>query len=253
MAKMTRVTFSDDAVDVKLPESWGDLTQEELRYVCRLMCSTSRELVPTYLFRYLSGMRVMAGNGREYVIKIGKKWLTVTVEQMASLLSPLSFLDDPGARPVRPDRLHGRAAVDAQLHGVSFGDYLRLENAWQAWLRSGAKQALESLFDILYPSRSRRRSRCPRLRAWEEYALCLWMSQIKAMMSSMFRNFFRPASGGDSAPASALENMNNQLRALTEGDLSKERQILESDCWRALTELDYKAKETQEMKRNMKS
>ena len=40
--------------------------------------------------------------------------------------------------------------------------------------------------------------------------------------------------------------MNAQIRALTGGDVTKEREVLSMDCWRALTELNEKAREQQE-------
>ena len=40
--------------------------------------------------------------------------------------------------------------------------------------------------------------------------------------------------------------MNAEIRALTGGDITKENQVLSMDCWRALTELNEKARETQE-------
>lgn len=43
--------------------------------------------------------------------------------------------------------------------------------------------------------------------------------------------------------------MNAQIRALTAGDITKEARVLEMDCWRALTELDAKAKEAEEMRK----
>ena len=43
--------------------------------------------------------------------------------------------------------------------------------------------------------------------------------------------------------------MNAQIRALTKGDVTKEKEILAMDCWRALTELDAQAQEYQELQR----
>lgn len=43
--------------------------------------------------------------------------------------------------------------------------------------------------------------------------------------------------------------MNAQIRALTKGDITKEKEILSLDTWRALTELDAQAKEYEEMKK----
>ena len=45
-----------------------------------------------------------------------------------------------------------------------------------------------------------------------------------------------------------LEIMNNEIRVLTGGDVTKEQAILATDCRRALTELDFKAKEAREFK-----
>jgi hypothetical protein len=43
--------------------------------------------------------------------------------------------------------------------------------------------------------------------------------------------------------------MNAQIRALTKGDITKEKEVLTMDCWRALTELDAIARETEELNR----
>ena len=46
--------------------------------------------------------------------------------------------------------------------------------------------------------------------------------------------------------------MNAQIRALTGGDITKEREVLKMDCWRALTELDAKAKDYEDMRKAAK-
>ena len=47
--------------------------------------------------------------------------------------------------------------------------------------------------------------------------------------------------------------MDTQIRALTKGDITKEREVLQMDVHRALTELDAQAKEYEELKRETKS
>jgi uncharacterized protein YbjQ (UPF0145 family) len=46
-----------------------------------------------------------------------------------------------------------------------------------------------------------------------------------------------------------MDRMNAEIRALTGGDITKEQAVLEMDCWRALTELNEKAREAQEFKK----
>ena len=47
--------------------------------------------------------------------------------------------------------------------------------------------------------------------------------------------------------------VNAQIRALTKGDVTKEKEVLAIDTWRALTELDALAKEYDEFNRKYPS
>ena len=68
-------------------------------------------------------------------------------------------------------------------------------------------------------------------------------------MSRAFPNFFRKATADDVTELSVLQSINLQLRALTDGDVTKETEVKRVDCWRALTELDAKAKEAADFRR----
>ena len=46
-----------------------------------------------------------------------------------------------------------------------------------------------------------------------------------------------------------IELYNVQLRALTDGDVTKEKEVLRLECWRALTELEAKAREAEELEK----
>ena len=71
------------------------------------------------------------------------------------------------------------------------------------------------------------------------------------MFAALFPHFFKPSGEAGGAP-DMMEVMNNQIRALTGGDVTKEEEILNIDTWRALTELDAKAKEADEFNQKMK-
>ena len=47
-------------------------------------------------------------------------------------------------------------------------------------------------------------------------------------------------------------SMNAQIRALTGGDITKEEIIRKANVWRALTELDAKAREAEELNKKLK-
>lgn len=254
----TRVSFSDDppTISVSMPEKWSDLSDTELRTVFRVIDTyTGRDdNVPFQVFRRLAGMRVERTYEGRFLcsFRSGKEKLRcwITPEAMAAHLECLSFLSDPGDTPVRLARIgYGRRksykGVNPQLHGFRFLDYVMLENLYQGFLKSKDPSDILKMTSLLYPGF---RPGKDRISAYEALSVIQWMVQVKGMFARTFRNFFRPAAGGGSAPSMA-EVMNNEIRALTQGDVSKEAEIFEIDCWRCLTELDFKAREAEEFNR----
>ena len=92
----------------------------------------------------------------------------------------------------------------------------------------------------------------------EKMNIFFWWTSLKAFFAKQFPNFFVPASAPKdgnllgntkSIGAQLQESMNAQIRALTKGDITKEKEVLAMDTWRALTELDALAREAEEWKR----
>lgn len=255
--RMTRAFFSADppTVNVRLPESWSEVTQAELRGVYEILCRRSNHGHAgqwVALFRFFTGAKVLRQDGEDFYLLLkcrqGKKMrrvrLKVTAMQLAEQLEPLSFVSSPGNVPVRLDTWHGAVAVDPSLHGVPFGQYLQIENLYQGYISSqGNVDVFVSLASLLYPG--------VKLKYIDDvfiFGVLQWMVQLKELFCQMWPNFFKRVNGAVSGP-SMLEVMNNEIRALTGGDVTKEDVVFESDCWRALTELDYKAREADELKR----
>lgn len=255
--RKTRVSFSDNppVLNVELPKAWTELSQEDLAAVFTLKAAFGHEpgRLSFELFRHFSGCRVRRSEGDRFKCtfvsvhadgKLRKVTVPIKPEHLAELLSCLDFVLDPGCEPVRLDFFGGAAAIDAELHGADFGTYLQLENLYQGFLQSQDPEALRALAVLLYPGISLGRF-LP-----EPFVINVlqWMMQLKALFAQMWPNFFRPATGQETA-ASMLEVMNAEMRALTGGDITKEDIIMAADCWRALTELDFKAKEAEELRR----
>ncbi len=252
MNRTTRVTFSADGsvVDVSLPTSWSELSDNELQLVFNILADTPQGEVPASIFMKLSGAKLKRDYGTHYSLSFtdGKKKrrATVSAEDLAELIKPLAFVDEPGAVPVRFSHLgSGKAqAVNAQLHGVPFSDYLRLENLYQGFITTHDEKALLKAAAILYPG-----FRDSTLSSAEVLSIVNWLVQLKNLFAAQFPNFFRPAAEASIDAPSMLEIMNSQIRALTGGDVTKEKEVFAIDCWRALTELDAKALEAEEFKR----
>jgi hypothetical protein len=84
----------------------------------------------------------------------------------------------------------------------------------------------------------------------EQVGVTLWYGYVKRTFSKLWPHFFKPTGGQTVKPMDFIEQMNAQIRALTDGDITKEEIVLAADTWRALTELDAKAHDIQEIKRN---
>lgn len=261
-APKTRVSFSDNppTIDVAMPTKWSDLSQEELRIVFQIIDSFTdkKDNVPFQVFRRLAHMRIERRDEDRFMccFKVGagrrsKKYRCwVTPDMLAEHLECLNFLYDPGNIPVRLEVI-GRglrrqyAAVNPQLHDVSFRNYVKIENLYQGFLRTNDFRDIAKITALLYPGF---RPDKDKMHTYEALSILQWLVQIKAMFARVFKNFFRPADGTTEAPK-MVDVLNNEIRALTMGDVTKEAEILEIDCWRALTELDFKAKEAEEFNR----
>jgi len=250
--KKTRVSFSGKVLSIELPKSWPELTQEELRGIYDLKAEVEPDHFIFRAFCLLSGCRVIrhAGDGFLCAFPVdgsGDVPCMVKPIELVELLDPLSFLMSPGDVAVRLDSMRGCSAVDAQLHGVSFGDYITLDNLYQGFIASRSDASLVAMARKLYPG-----IQVDVLSVAEQLNILNWFVQLKTVFSSAFPHFFRPVKDGDgNDPMSPLEVMNNEIRILTGGDVTKEKVVLAIDCWRALTELDFKAKEATEMKERM--
>lgn len=79
--------------------------------------------------------------------------------------------------------------------------------------------------------------------------ILLWMVGLKVHYTHLFPHLFRQATTPDQEPPDPRTVMTTQIRALTAGDITKTTAVLQSDTLTALTELDAKAAEAQELEK----
>ena len=252
-------------IDLSIPKSWQELPDKELRYVFRLLNGsfTIAQVKARCLLRW-AGMRVLRQEGSLFVIRykfrapkarLGvraskKQVFAISALQITEAISNLEWLGDFPSYPVRLSRIGFHRAVRADLQNVTFEDFLTLDNLYQGYLQTQKADLLHDMALILYQARF--------IRLTKEEATCIfyWFTSVKRYFASLFTNFFSSATDGEVFSPSykqLQDNVNTQIRALTGGDITKEREVLRMDCWRALTELDAKAKDYDELKKVTKS
>ena len=238
-------------IDLSIPKSWQELPDKELRYVFRLLNGsfTITQVKARCLLRW-AGMRVLRQEGALFVVRYKKQVFSISALQITEAISNLEWLGDFPSYPVRLSRIGFHRAVRADLQNVTFEDFLTLDNLYQGYLQTQKEDLLHDMALILYQARF--------IRLTKEEASCIfyWFTSVKRYFASLFTNFFSSATDGEVFSPSykqLQDNVNTQIRALTGGDITKEREVLRMDCWRALTELDAKAKDYDELKKVTKS
>lgn len=249
---------SSSVVSLTCARSWQELTARQLPRMLRLVhtCKTEERLRLRALC-LLTGLVVVRKVPGGWLCALRKglrsRFFFLRTWQFQSMAMQLSWTDTTEGIPVRMGCMGGRTcACDGMLHGLPFGQYLSAERQYQLFLLHREPRFLRRLFDVLYP-KPRRSWPLRRVRPWHITAAFLWFMHCKQVLAKEFPWFFRPADEQADDSYDLIEQYNLQVRALTGGDITKERTILYMDTWRALTELNAKAREGAELKKKLET
>ena len=257
-----RPTFlADGSIDIYAPTSWRKMTQQQLRYVLTLLSMwEDMDRVKTYMLIRFSGIHICGYTER--VTRDQPKafscwfrpawwkprhWFTLEPWQVASLISQFDFIDQFDGMDVRLERIHGCRAVDDILDHYPFGDYLMAEQYYQLSVSSGKPEMIEKLATFLYVKRNGKHPKRLSLSPAAQMGTLRWFAHVKSYFAERWPYFFRRVDTDiEELDIDIVGAMDTQIRALTDGDITKEDTIKALPCWRALTELNEKAREAKE-------
>ena len=232
-------------IAITLPVSWQELTDRQLYYLYDLFLDNlSADQIKTYCFFLWGKIRIEC--------RYDKETFKVSRELIASAIHELDWIVEIPEYPVRISRIRKHAALPADFQGVEFEKYIYCDNLYQGYLSTQKQELLNEMAGILYNAPGIKTN------AAEKLSTFYWFASLKELFSRTFPSFLRPAGSMTSenlleqgAPLGRRlqEAMNAQIRALTKGDITKEREVLSMDTWRALAELDAQAKEYEELKK----
>ena len=244
--------------NISLPTSWAELSDAQLQMAYSLF---SRDLsaaeVKTLCLMKWNHLKVLATlPAHRFLIKRKKEQVVLSTRQIQQATSVLDYLDSFAPMPVRISRIGKYQALPADFEKVPFEQYLYVDNLFQGYLNTQQDELLLQMAQILYGSDHVKPSRAHLV------GIFYWMASLKQYFASLFSKFYKPApakgddnllGGGQSDIYSQLRDSTNaMIRALTGGDITKEERILKMDTWRALTELDAKAREAEELRKAYK-
>lgn len=234
------------SINFIVPQGWHELSDKQLRYVYQLLAQnfTSDE-VKTLCLLHWTGTKVIGKQNTDgYLLRKGRFIFEVTPLTLAELLPNLDWLGSLPPTPIRPVKLKHRPGIAADFAEVPFEQYIIVDNLYQGYLQTQDDALLDEIASVVYPG-----IKTP-LAADERIAIFYWVASLKDFFSRRYPDFFQPAASsnllGSSAP-SVEDAMNAQIRALTKGDVTKEKEVLALDTHRALTELNAQAREYKEL------
>lgn len=252
--------------NVSVPTSWSQLSQEQLRFLLATIVSVNKTTrnaryrsqedyadqqaaqVNTICFFNWSGLTVICQYDDGWLVSLGDSEFKLSAEIIASAISALSWTRSIPEIPVRLDSIDGAKAIEADISSsMTFDSWLACEALWQQYQSAQEDETLRLMAEILYNKDG------IRLDEVETLSIFYWWAAVKDMVSNMFPNFFKGAVSDTERSQFSYDdvrrNVDAQIRALTKGDITKEKEILAMNAIRALTELDAQAREYDELQR----
>jgi len=253
-------------INLTVPRNYSEMTEKQVRYIAALQVAGQPEdSIRTKCFNRFAGIKPVAHIGDIYYfihtkIKI-KGFFNLNTSEVAYFAKKMDWLTKQytGIKPC--GRIGRYKACDELLRDTTFIQYLDAENFYQAFLFTKNEAHLYKLIGTLYQkgkdydnSLTESRAKYFARKATEEEKLIatMWMMGVKEYFSHKFKYLFvRADQNEDEEPVAPnmFEIMSNQIRLLTEGDITKKKQVLASLTWDALKELDDKCREAEEIKK----
>lgn len=240
---------------ITLPKSWQQLSDKQLKFAYKLIASNcSADNLKVRCLLKWSGLKLVGlHNGTSFLFRFMKRFFVLEAVKVKEMSLNLDWLCVLPEYPVCLDKIGRHKAIVADFCEVPFETYIIIDNLFRGYLATQSETILDDAAKILYPGLRRK------LRPWQRIAVFYWVASLKEYFSKRYRYFLKPASEASSgnllgnAPIDAEEAMNAQIRALTKGDITKEKEVLALDTWRAMTELDAQAREYQQLKEKSNS
>ena|GEM_PF-173234 len=236
-------------IDLSLPRGWHELNDKQLRYAFGLIAKgfTFDEIKTLCLFRW-SGLSVRHRHNADFFCRIRRQDFIVSADQIAEVIPALDWLDTIPPQPVCISRIGRHRSFSPDFSEVPFEKFIICDNLYQGYLATQSDDLLDQLASILYQSPiSLSLSPAERISAF------YWFASVKGYFARRFHYFFQSSLSDNLLGSSNLptgqqiqQSVDAMIRALTKGDITKEREILALDTHRALTELDAQAREYQE-------
>lgn len=244
------------AIDIKLPNGWQDLSQAQLGYVYSAIALADGILSASELqlciALKIAGIKVIDAAGR--IFRTRNITMHLSDQEIAMIAGKFTWLAEIPQFPVRLESIDRTKALDQRLTQLSFESYIALDNLYQGVISGAPQELIDKMTEILYPgikitNKNRKISRINTF---------IWWTSFKAWAAQRWSFFLRPGNnsktnGFSTGSPNLHEAVAMQIRALTKGDITKEKLVRKAPAHSALAELNALAREAEELERMKKN
>jgi len=247
-------------IELKAPKNYSEMTIKQTRYVATLqLAGLPQETIWAKCFFKFTELKLVDTTEDACIVKYGKHIVEVNPEEVNEFIQQLSWLTRKyiGINP--PANIGNLQPCQSLFENLKFETYLEAENEIQAYLFTQKNTHLVNLMALLYRSKYRhlqpiekRVKRLSKCSATDKMVIFMWVLGVKEFFTNKFKLLFaaEPHEDGQAPQAPDMyEVMQNQIRALTAGDITKREAVLQSLTWDALEELNNKIRESKEMQK----
>lgn len=246
-------------VNLTLPQSWEELSEQQLLFVSSLyLQGLTRNAFLAKAFIGLSGLTILPGrygdrdNPAYRFKKKGEQPFPLTMGEITDFSKACEFLLEERQNFAPLPVLAGRKARSVMMYDACFGEFTSAMVYYNQFKDPENDQYfLNKLCAIMYPADiwdpdNIRTEAFERMPLHICYTAFLWFGTILNQIASECPELFREAAD-DSEPISLRENIHAMYNLVTEHDITKEKEVAKIDMWRVLYDMDEKARRIKEM------
>ncbi len=254
----------EKTIELTAPKSWIELNEKQLLYASWLLSTgnLTAEEIWTYAFVRFSNIKLKNQDDAGVIFKNGKNLFLLEPQEVLSFSKQFKFLTSGIDEIIPLRKMGGTTRSDVRLRNAPLSQYLACDNYYQAFIFKKNPVFLDMLCasfylkgefnDSLTEKRSKKFAKLP---FHVRYTTFLWFSGLKKVLKKNFPNYFVEMETGEDdtpTPPNMRKQIEQMMRALSEGDVTKIEKIYSVETWAALAELDAKAHEYNVMKSKMK-
>lgn len=256
-------------VHLKIPCNYSEMTADQVRYVIALkLAGTEEKNIWRKCFIKYTGIRPIVSYSDQYffVKKNITGFFSLKLDEFNYFAKQLSFLTTSYVGMV-PWAIKKLSPCDEELRDTNFIQYLDAETEYEHYIFSKDIYHLDQLIATLYqPGEKYNNNRTEkiarslhRVSESDKMMVFMWFMGVKQLFAQKWPELFpKPKNSDDDIETDPVvpdmeKIIRSRIRLLTQGDITKERDILKAQTWSALDELNEKIREAEELKQKLES